>query len=408
MSTDPSARSDGLTRADIGWLRHRSRTYVTNLVRNLRVAAERHEPALRPAEGKLKSAIIVGAGPSLEKNRHLLKQAQDAGWTILCVNASLPAIIEHVEPDYCFAREMVAVHLGLPEMPSRTKLIADVGSHAAVFDRSYAWFLGAQPRTYEICAELGVRPIYAGSAALTTAVSVALEAGATRIALVGTDLAFARGGQGYASSSQWEGLNLTEAGEDSRFAESALRTHRGICAAVGLQPSLQENTQTELVPAWDGGEPLRAISAWTDQATWLEDVAKRWSKVDWIAATEGGRALTGWRQDTLANVLEMPPTDLGMRIRLYPPQREDFDRLIQGLIASCDRLERIAHEVLEPTGDGFGAIDGFHLGAQLVEVWAQRDYIDAEGLPVKEQLECYEAARISAARAMRAMLEAKT
>lgn len=402
---DVSRRQDGLTNSDLGWIRHRSRSYLTNMIADLRMAMERRMPALRHAEPSLRSAIIVGAGPSLEKNRHLLAKAQSQGWTIICVNASLPAILEHVEPDYCVARELFAVHLGMPEMPPRTKLLVSLGANTSVFERAYAWWVAAEARSYDICSQLGVRPVNAGSAALTAAAWIALQAGAKRIAVVGTDLAFARGGRGYASSSQWEGVDLDGDGESATLRDEGLSVHRGVAFASGHQPSLSVSTRTEEAPALDGGPPLRTLQCWTNQATWLEDLAAHWPGVYWINATEGGRALKGWRPTTMEDLLKLEPSSVGYRLRMFPAAQEDYERWRTSVLRSCDRLERIANEVLAPTEDGFACIDGFHIGAQMVEVWAQRDYIDAEGLPVAEQLECYERARINAARAVRGMLE---
>lgn len=402
--TTLSSRHDGLTPGDLGWLRHRSRAYITNVVRNLRHAERNAIPALRPAEGRVRSAIIVGAGPSLERNRHLLGEAQRNGWTIICVNASLAAVMEHVEPDYCVARELVAIHLGLPEIPSRTKLVVDIGAHPAVFDRAAAYFIPAQSRVYDVCEHLSVRPVYAGSAALTSAARIALDAGAERIALVGTDLAFARSGQGYSAGAQWEGLDLT----GDRFSDEALRQVRGICAAAGMPMSIREDDASELVAAADGGSPLRALPSWTNQATWLTAMAASRADVLFTNATEGGRWIEGWAHEPLSMILDEASVcddDEGW-LRMSEPGDHAYAALWSSLRASCDRLERIAAEVMEPTDEGFAGIHDFYRGSQFVEAWAQRDYIDAEGLPVAEQLVRYENARIEAAKAMRAMMEA--
>ena len=396
-----STRHDGLTQGDLGWLRHRSRAYVTNVVRNLRAAQERGLPAIRPAESCIRSAIIVGAGPSLEKNRHLLGEAQRNGWTIICVNASLPAIMEHVEPDYCVARELVAVHLGMPEIPERTKLIVDIGAHPAVFDKAHAWFVPAQSRLYDVCERLSVRPVYAGSAALTAAARIALDAGAERIALVGTDLAFARTGRGYSSGAQWEGLDLT----NGRFRDEALRQVRGVCAAAGMPASIREDDASERVPTGDGGEPLLALPSWTNQATWLTAMARS-RELDFINATEGGRRIDGWKQiplETAGLAVDGYQSESDPLV-LSEPDDDAYASLWSSLLASCDRLERVAAEVMEPTDTGFSGIHHFYCGSQFVEAWAQRDFIDAEGLPVAEQLVRYENARIAAAKAMRELL----
>lgn len=412
--TTLSSRHDGLTPGDLGWLRHRSRAYITNVVRNLRHAERNAIPALRPAEGRVRSAIIVGAGPSLERNRHLLGEAQRNGWTIICVNASLAAVMEHVEPDYCVARELVAIHLGLPEIPSRTKLVVDIGAHPAVFDRAAAYFIPAQSRVYDVCEHLSVRPVYAGSAALTSAARIALDAGAERIALVGTDLAFARSGQGYSAGAQWEGLDLT----GDRFSDEALRQVRGICAAAGMPMSIREDDASELVAAADGGSPLRALPSWTNQATWLTAMAASRADVLFTNATEGGRRIDGWQHMSLETALGSGPhrvwwdsnrcedgsDDEPSLIAMSEPGDHAYTALWSTLRASCDRLERVAAEVMEPTDEGFAGIHDFYRGSQFVEAWAQRDYIDAEGLPVAEQLVRYENARIEAARAMRGLL----
>jgi len=393
-------RPDGLTNGDLGFLRHRTKPLVRNTIRNLACAAATSKPPLRPELSRIERAIVVGAGPSLAKNRHLLAAAQKRGWAILCVNASLTAIAEHVDPDVCVVREQLAVGAGLLGLSDRTLLVAEIGAHEDVFKRAGAWFVPAYPRYFELVDALGIRPVLAGSAALTTAVSIALEAGAKEIALVGVDLAFARDGEGYAPQSQWQGFRHN--GE--RIEGDGLMAMAGVAAAAGMAPAVTHDTATERVPAWDGGAPLRALDSWSDQARWLETMAMRaGSHVGLWNATEGGRAIAGWRARDLAAVLDTnaaPPS-----LAVGTPNADAIRRYLRQLAASADRLERIAREVLEPTDDGLGAIHQWHAGAPLVSSWAQREYLDAEQLPTAaQQLEAFEGGRISAAQAVRAML----
>lgn len=168
----------------------------------------------QPLQGR--PAFVVGAGPSLSRNGHLLAQAQECG-PIICVNSSAQAVVRHgVQPDVLVVREMteIARHL---EGVDPTWLVADVQAHPAIFAQATHWFASAHIRHVELARSLRSPLVYAGTAALTSAVMLARMWGADPIVLVGCDLAFGPKGEGYAAGTPWETLRADVEGNRAQL-----------------------------------------------------------------------------------------------------------------------------------------------------------------------------------------------
>lgn len=394
---------------DIGFIRHRLKRVCENTVRNLQ--RMRSKPSLSMNPDACKSAIIVGAGPSLDNNKHLLLEAQESGWAIICVNASYTAIGGLLDPDICVIREQIDVGTGLRWIGG-TLLVADIAAHESVWDPAGAFFIPAYPRFYDLARKLDVRPLFAGTAALTSAVAIALEHGAQKIALVGCDLAFAPDGHGYAQDSQWEDTRVEDDANGARMAGAGVDAMRGAAATVGMPLSIPERPQLTTATSWDGTATVRALETWEDQARWLEQLGKRIGDGVELIKTEGGRQLRGWSHRTLESILGegLGRSDLSAWVH-PPPSGERIDAAIRMYKNQCDLVERVAAEVLEPSQGGLAALwSGDHLthaafGGPLIEAFAGREIVDASGLEPARRCEQIYNAFVAGAQRMRERLE---
>lgn len=385
--------------------KHRSVSLVESLLANLHRVA-RHPCATslgRPLAGN--TVYVVGAGPGLNTNGHLLSEAQRRG-VIMAVNTSAGAVARHgASIDILVSIESVNVanHLDGARYGSAV-LTLDASPHT--WERVEAagvpasWVLSTSPHTQRVCDWLGVAPLDGGGAALTTAVALATEWGADRVVLLGVNLAYGES-TAYADGSGWDGLNVerSEGGLVVTGREDRDAAHD----AAGV-PRVPRNRDRIRVPGWRGVDVDTGME-WLDQLRWLETHLPG----DAIDATEDGAEKQGWVKKGLAAELD---TERGT------PHRRWLDAMRQGaggaealasvraeILAECDRIDAIASAVLGGKVTR-GALDALTEGGVLGELMAAPTIIGGqdEGLEPPEQIAgTYLAMRSGAARIREAL-----
>lgn len=257
-------------------------------------------PDSKPLDGV--PALIVGAGPSLNADAHLVPEWQARGGYVFAGSNALGALARHgVKADVCVAIEALDVtrHLrGLAKAMRR--LVVEQSAHPAIFDlavrrgpRRAAWFFGQDPRNLDMCAELGVRPLYHGGATSTACVALALAWGCSPIVLLGMDLSFPDAGDAYADGAGWHGLTVRREGDKHVFEgrEDRDEMHR----AEGTAP-VPRNRKLRMVPAIGGGE-VATSEDFHAQIEWLEKVAGGNGYL--LNASDSGARILGWCQTAL-------------------------------------------------------------------------------------------------------------
>lgn len=143
-------------------------------------------------------AIIVAAGPSLDKNIHQLKKAKGRS-IIIAVDRAINALLEHgiipdcsvtmdaKKPMYCYEREE-SKHIPLIyALCARKEIVMQHLGDKVVYNSEHQLV----SLLNEILPNLGLTLV--GGSVATAAFSIAVELGAKNIILVGQDLAFANG-----------------------------------------------------------------------------------------------------------------------------------------------------------------------------------------------------------------------
>ncbi|MBI5827504.1 MAG: motility associated factor glycosyltransferase family protein [Deltaproteobacteria bacterium] len=144
--------------------------------------------------------VIAGAGPSLKKNGHLLRELKGKALIMAAITAYLPLVGMGVIPDFVIAAERI----DLPEYftygveDKKTRLVLAEVSHPAMFDRDvlgkFTFFNGYV--TLSIAqAYLWGSSYFAstGGSVTTTALDIGVMFGCDPIIFVGQDLAFGDG-----------------------------------------------------------------------------------------------------------------------------------------------------------------------------------------------------------------------
>lgn len=378
-------------RGDIGFTRTKSRHVLTWTLANL---ARIHEhPSARDLEEPLTggTAIVVGSGPSLARNIAAIGQAQELGALVIATNsADRPLRAAGIAPDVLVVRE--SLDLSDEIEASQARLIcADIGAHSltwrAAGDR-LAWFLPMYPRHLHICQRLSVRPIVAGTAALTSAVSLALEWGISRLVLAGVDLALAPDGAVYHPEAPRGDCRATVCGDLIAFSGNVADDERAVRSG---QPPQPKRAVLERVLAHDWSSMLPTTDVLLDQREWLATQAERHgSAVRLENGTEGGAGVEGWRCITLAELVAQMRS-ARRRTGVVPPEVSDSytsrraprprrvvhhtvtAQLLEELDSEASLLESISRRMLEPRGPdlaGFLDLVGIHYQAPLIETLA--------------------------------------
>lgn len=272
-------------------LKHTTVMHAEFFLRNLRrlESAPWASSIGRPLVGK--SAVIVSAGPSLDRNKRHLQDAKDKGAAIITVNTAASAL--PTCPDVVVCIESKDVSGGLHAWAGEAVHALDISANPTCWDVPAAGHLAIgdhnPPFAPYVVAAGGV-PIPAGAGVASAALSLAVWWGAESIALVGQDLSWP-GGRCYAEGTAFGDLSASVSGEHVTFA--------GHSKAMAPGEALS-------VPAWGGAGNVVTTHVWQSYLThFARAVAKFPGRI--TNCTEGGARIAGCTERRLADwVADMP------------------------------------------------------------------------------------------------------
>lgn len=295
------------------------RQYIENLPRLSQVGWT--SQLGRPLEGA--TVFVVGAGPSLEKNRHLMRDAAAKGY-VFAVNTSAGAT-DGAPLDAVFCAESLDVITGLAKRAGETLHVLELGAHPANWAVPAATQLVTStmdPMLLPYSLLAGGVPIPYSCGVTSMAASQAVRWGAKRVVLVGQDLAWGDGNC-YASGSPFEDM------QGDRDAQ-------GVSRFSGSSKIINDEASFE-VPAWGGGTTL-TTSMWAGFiGNWgIAGASLARDGIELVDATEGGASIPNATERRLSTVLDALP-------RL--PHKERLTANARGFIGTPRRaLERILSE----------------------------------------------------------------
>lgn len=175
--------------------------YLLNTLRNLPALEREGDVASLEGVAVGVTAIVVGAGPSLDRNLAGIKECRDRALVIAVDTAARPLLAAGVTPDVIVAvdpTETNARHLCELRDGARTWLVAE----ASVDPAAVAEFVGRtffcrisdhHPWPWLRARGLDRGPLRAWGSVLTTAFDLALRMRCERVVFAGADLAFTHG-----------------------------------------------------------------------------------------------------------------------------------------------------------------------------------------------------------------------
>lgn len=255
-------------------------------------------------------AFIIGAGPSLDTNVHLLQLAARKG-IVLSTNSGAVSLAKHgVEPQVVCCLESIDASSKLAGLPFIDRAVRAFSLSAAPDTLR----TGAGPLLpvheaipqYDgpLATLMGHTGLSVSGSVSTLATSLARALGCDPVVLVGQDLAYS-GGRTYASGTGYE---TSAARIDAETGVIHLDWNAEKRRVHGTdQGEVQEREGLRRVPAWGGHGEVDSGASFAGMHHWFEATAELLQKTSGgprlINATEGGVHIAGWEDKKLEEVL---------------------------------------------------------------------------------------------------------
>ena len=260
-----------------------------------------------------KPAVVVAAGPSLDKQLPLLREMCDRV-LVIAIGQTVKALRKAgIEPDLVHVLESRNVSHQLLDAgdPADLNLVLTPDCHSDVFDiPSRATFVSTpslSPMGGWIAKSRGETHFTMGGGTVALgAVGLALAVGANPIFLIGQDLAFTEG-RAYASGSAYEFVGV-EVSEEGRCTFTNGRRKVGLLGDKDLETARDRRDVGEVVwvEGWHEGE---RVPTWSAYATFIEqyrELARALPELGYrlVNCTEGGARLPGLEHIPFAEALD--------------------------------------------------------------------------------------------------------
>ncbi len=306
-------------------------------------------------------AVVVAAGPSLDKNVHVLKQAENRA-VIIAVDTALRTLQEnHITPHIavtCDPTPLNEKHFEQVNLQEQTlyAFVPDVYYKILSYfqDMPYRLCLldDSSRLSYRLKERLGIQRLFKRAMHVSeAAIHLALHMGCNPILFTGLDLALPR----------FKGSTHTHFGSHSSQITAInqdkihIRTKEGQHAEHSIMS----------VPGWDG-QPVLTFYSFHMYLMKLEELIAS-TPVQWIDATEGGAKKPGCSQQQLENALQtLPELDVSFALRfsnLSIPPLPKIDACISDLEEGFQKMNRMVEEFEKLTTDQMNR-------EKSIKVWA--------------------------------------
>jgi len=267
--------------------------WALNMLGTLRRRPQWVSTAAEPWRGR--PVFVVGAGASLDRNGHLLAEAQKRG-PVFALNTSAGCCAHYgVQPDaiYCCEANDFPEHVAAFANNGRTHVILDALASQATWDAAPGAVASMlyEPYLSPYLLQMGVTPLHYSTSSSTAAASLAMLWGASSVVLLGHNHSSDR--KVYASGSPFEGHTARNDGE--------LLTYEGGGKDTYQMPVVWRE-------GWAGGDAVPSDHTFSPVIEWYANAGERNIVIN---ASEGGANIANTFCEPLESVLrrypEMPP-----------------------------------------------------------------------------------------------------
>jgi hypothetical protein len=290
---------------------NRAKVWVEDIIANVELLT--HSPPFLTLTDQYQGvpAFIIGAGPSLDQNVHLLARAAQKG-IVFATNSGAVSLAKHgVEPQVVCCIESIDASIKLKNLPFIDRVVRGFSLSAA--PGTLRTGTGPLLPVHEAIAQYnGPLESLTGHGGLpmsgsvsTIATSLARMLGCSPIVLCGQDLAYSNG-RAYATGTGYEDsravVNEKTGVIHLKWNEEMVRIHGD------TQGAMRDQEELRRVPAWGGEGEVDSGAGFAGIQSWFEVTAellrKMNSPVRLINASEGGVHIDGFEDRRLALVLD--------------------------------------------------------------------------------------------------------
>ncbi len=292
--------------------------------------------------------VIVGAGPSLRKNMHLLKEIEGRALTIAAVTAHRILLGHGITADMVIAAEKVdmseyftgtheerKIRLILPELVYPGTFEKDVKGKFVYFSsflelgRTHARYWGS-----EFLPDIG-------GSVTTAALSMGIVFGCNPIVFIGQDLSYSPDRLSHAPGGVYE---IQEVKIDEKNGSIHVRNKY-----INVDERIPKKFKLFWLKGIDG-KPVPSRYDWITFHQWLEDYMRYLRhikpEVRVINATEGGAYIKGMEHMPLREVIDKYITeDVGIEDRIRDAEKEPPARDLKGLLGSFQKMLRSLKDI---------------------------------------------------------------
>ncbi len=355
----------------------RYREWISHIMENVERITE--NPLIMGMGDALKGvpAFIVGAGPSLDKNIELLREASQKG-VVICVDVSGRAIAARNLPPAHIVVSLeghnLSTELEISSASGETvRAISLSASPASVAAGKGALmpFFEFLPGFRGLSELTGFQGITVGGSVSTAAFSIALQLGCSPIVLLGQDLAFT-GGRTHAGGTLFDNtrVDVSKATGMLQFKSTLAdgTVVDGSYGGGGMAADMLFDTV-----AWGGEGTVSTNSTWNSYRLWFEigadTVQRAGVPIRLVNCTEGGARVHGFEEMTLRQLLDTLPDNRVTTERLVELAREKgivsraaIRKWASANASRCHRIKRSAfllEKSAEQAGDAMARNEPF-------------------------------------------------
>jgi hypothetical protein len=320
----------------------RIKTWISHLLTN--VEAHSLRPSIVSLQGKFQGvpAVLVAAGPSLDKNIELLKK-----WpgVIICCSHAYHALVKHnITPHFVTvieATDCSAMFEGAPvEETSLVTLLTTHPNHLTFSFKHIFTMTDMYPIYASWMRELGDwGGVHIGGSVANFSYSVADFLGCNVIAVVGQDLAYTDDKM-YAGGVIGDEISLESGKNDENPQIMTKKALNSLTDGLGMADA-NDQVETLEVKSWDGQGKVRTSNDFRYFKNWFEKegglAVKMGKRI--CNCTEGGAYIENWEHlpllDLIVSLEEVPelPTWEALPVRegFHQNVREGIEKQLQEL-----------------------------------------------------------------------------
>jgi hypothetical protein len=293
---------------------NRARVWIEDIIANVELLRE--VPPFLRLHGRYAGvpAFIIGAGPSLDKNIHLLRQAAQHGILFATNSGAVSLAAFGIEPQVVVCIESIDASSKLRDLPFIDRAVRAFSLSASPITLRTG--LGpllpiheAVPQYNSPLEDLtGYGGLPMSGSVSTIALSLARLLGCSPLVLLGQDLAYGDG-RTYATGTGYE---ASRAEVDAETGMIHLSWNDEVVRVHGhAQGPVRRLEELRRVPAWGGQGDVDSGAGFAGVHSWFESTAellvKTGSSVRLVNSTEGGVHIKGFEDLPLAKLLEGLP-----------------------------------------------------------------------------------------------------